>query len=130
MMKFEIKARVNGSYWILDYKCPPGWRGSGVYDKEVPCYFDVVAEVTAATEERAQELVCDYDYGKDKGNPWDIDIDSVDILDVAAAGESEDDEELVDITYGDCKNTHPEPEPPDPDEIYERRRDDRGTGDI
>ena len=130
MMKFEIKARVNGSYWILDYKCPPGWRGSGVYDKEVPCYIDVDVEVVAASEERARELVCDYAYDKDKRNPWDVCVDSVDILDVVCKGETDDDEELVEVSFGDCKDMHPEPEPRDPDEIYDRRRDDRGTGDI
>lgn len=126
---YTIEARVSGSYWIPDYKCPPGWRGSGVYDKEVPCMVDITAEVTAENEARAQELIENYDYDKDRNNPWDIGVDVVDILNLTDNGRSEDEKEFVEITeYGDCKGLHPERED-DPDDLYDRRRDDRGTGD-
>lgn len=130
MKIFEIEARINGSYWIPDYKCPARWRGSGVYDREVSCTIDITAEVIAATEERAQALVDEFDYGNDKSNPWAVGVDCVDILDVVCKGDIDNDgEESIDVSYGDCKDKHPEQEP-DPDEIYDRRRDDRGTGDI
>ena len=125
---YTIEARLKGHYTIRDYHCPPGWRGSGVYDKEVPCTVDITADVTAKDEDRAENIVYEYGYDTDTSNPLCVCVEDVEVVSVTLRGEGED-EEAVEITYGDCKDTHPDMEP-DPDDLYDRRRDDRGTGDI
>lgn len=102
---YTITARLYGHYTAEDPKCPSYWRGSGVYDIEVPCTIDIRAEVTAESEEAAEELVMDYDYENDRNNPYCVTVDDVDILSVTPNGKADEEEEL-DIRYGDCDDIY------------------------
>ena len=102
MKKFEIEATLEGYFVMEDSRCPSYWRGSGVYDVEVPCTVKIAADVWAETEERAEELLNEFDYRNDRLNPYDIHVEEVNITkcmeeDVA----DEDGDELIEVSYND-----------------------------
>ena len=59
MKIFEIDACAEGSYWLYDVGCPPGWYGSGCYDVEVECYQEIHFRVAAETLDEALQLIFD-----------------------------------------------------------------------
>lgn len=110
MNYYTITAQLRAHYTVEDPKCPSYWRGSGVYDIEVPCTVDIRAEVVAESEDDAVDMVLDYDYYGDRDNPYDVEFDDdPKILSVDLNEEDYDDKAGIDIYYVSC------------DEIYDDR---------
>ena len=59
MKIYDIDACAEGTYWVYDVNCPPGWRGSGCYEVEVECYQEIHFTVAAETLDDALQMVFD-----------------------------------------------------------------------
>lgn len=100
MKHYQISALIKGYYKMKDPKCPSYWRGSGVYDIEVPAWYEVECDVYAHSEEEAIELVEGYCYEDDFRNPYTIITDVVEINDVTFVGEAPYEEPFAEPEYG------------------------------
>lgn len=98
---YEVSITLHGHYTVQDYNCPPGWLGSGCYDKDFPMTISATADVWAENESEARRLAEHFDYEKDPNNPFSfIQDEDVEILSVeATGGVSDDPDEEVSCVY-------------------------------
>lgn len=82
MKLFKIEAVAVGVYWELDVNCPSYWVGSGVYDRDYPCWQKVSLEVAAPYMELALEVMNYY-----KSAEYEYEVEDVFALKAECIGE-------------------------------------------
>ena len=96
MKLFNIKVCLDGTCMEESQTCPWYWRGSGVEDVEVPVYCYANVDVVAESEERARQIVLDYDFDDELVREWN----PVKVISCNLVRDGEDDEEFIDVSYG------------------------------
>lgn len=81
--QYIIKVRIDGHYTERDVNCPPGWRGSGCYDRDVKTWKYAEVEVWARNAQEAEEFAEEYDYQAMQEDC--LEIDGVRIVNIALA---------------------------------------------
>lgn len=71
--QYIVRVCIDGYEYERDYKCPPEWRGSGIYDKAVKVSGEADVEVWATNAQDAEILAEEYDYQ----TVTDVEISSV-----------------------------------------------------
>lgn len=125
LKEYLVKVHLVGFYEIEDPQCPPSWRGSHCYDVTVRCWADIELAVWAESESEAEELAEEYDYELPQ---YTVSVEDVQVKGVRLVDEMPDLDTLEAgvIDLPDINWREPESEP-DPDEYYDRIRDDRAT---
>lgn len=99
MKHFNIEARLIGHSFVDDIYSP--------YYTEVPCEMSISASVFAETEERAKEMIAEYDYERDRRNPWVFAVDEDPVFRLISSEEAEDGGEEIEVEYIKISDQYP-----------------------
>ena len=79
LKQYKATYLVKGHYYEESHSCPYEWKGSGVYDYEVPIEEEVDVEVWAKSEEDARRFAEGYWF---QMVDWPCPVDDRDLLSV------------------------------------------------
>ena len=82
--QYIIKVRIDGHYTERDVNCPPGWEGSGIYDRHIKVQCETEVEVWAPNAQVAEKLAEEFDYQTASGD-WTIEVDRARVINITLA---------------------------------------------